>query len=62
MSPLQGEDVLFVRDPRVAREARLPWAILCHAVGVEDQRRQRREMQKLGPTTQVRAAGIYLKR
>jgi hypothetical protein len=34
MSPFQGQDVLFVRDPRVARAARLPWAILCHAVGV----------------------------
>ena len=34
MSPLQGSDRLVVRDPRVAREAHLPWAILCHAVGV----------------------------
>jgi hypothetical protein len=62
MSPLQGKDCLVVRDPRVTRAARLPWAILCHAVGVEDQRRQRRGMQKPGPTAQVRVAGIYLKR
>src|SRR6266496_6356290 len=29
MMPSDGKS-----DPRVARDARLPWAILCHAVGV----------------------------
>jgi hypothetical protein len=35
MSPLQGEDILMSSDPRVARETRLPWAILLNAFSVQ---------------------------
>jgi hypothetical protein len=35
-APLGRKGFLGVADPRVAREARLPWAILFHAVGVKN--------------------------
>jgi hypothetical protein len=34
MSPFQGERYLWLVDPGVARETRLPRAIVCHAFGV----------------------------